>query len=195
MKKMLTRDRTQQSVVRCACLMMLCMTFSACHARSGNSIGGKDDGNDLLLGLVGYNYTDRNISSYTVNDSGGGHVFLSSPDSGGSGVTCCVRISKKSTRPLRVKVRWQYDGCTYIIKNDRTGAAANVRHFYFKEADVVVPRQTGEEPNTIETHFYPDGSVQVFLSKDGAGPRLSLDGKRKDKSSFPRCKNDEKPEV
>jgi hypothetical protein len=180
--------------MRCGYLMMLCAAVTACHARSENSAWGKDDEKDLLLGLVGYNYTDRNISTYTVNDSGGGHVFLSSPDSGGSGVTCCVRISKKSTRPLRVKVRWQYDGCTYLIKNDRTGAADRVRHFYFRETEVDVPRNAREEPDTIETHFYPDGSVQVFLSKDGAAPRLSLDGRRKDKSSFPRCKNDENPE-
>lgn len=149
----------------------------------------------FLLGLIGYNYTDRHISDYTVNSAGGSRVMLSSSTSGGSGVTCCVRLAKKALIPPRVKVRWQYDGCIYLIKDDRTGKADKVRHYYYKEADVEVQRENGIIPGYLETHFYPDGTVQVIATEDFSSPRLLLDEKRVDMSSFPRCKDDEKPEA
>jgi hypothetical protein len=148
----------------------------------------------FLLGLVGYNYTDRHISNYTVNGAGGFDVMLSSPTSGGSGITCCVRLAKKSLIPPRVKVRWQYDGCIYLIKDDQDGKADRVRHYYYKEAEVDVQRADGGTPEYLETHFYSDGTVQVAATDDLSRPRLKLDENRLDKSLFPKCKNDEKPE-
>jgi hypothetical protein len=148
----------------------------------------------FLLGLIGYNYTDRHISDYSVNGAGGFDVMLSSPTSGGSGITCCVRLRRNSVVPSRVKVRWQYDGCIYIMKNDLTGATDKVRHYYYKEAEVDVRRADSGAPEYIETHFYQDGSVQVLATDDISRPLLNLDETRVDKSSFPNCKNDEKPE-
>jgi hypothetical protein len=147
----------------------------------------------FLLGLVGYNYTDRHISDYTVNGAGGADVRLSSPTGGGSGITCCVRLKKQSIITPRVKVRWQYDGCVYFMKNDRTGATDWVRHYYYKEAEVDLQRADSGTPGYVETHFYPDGTVQVFSTDYFSGPRLILDPQRDDKSSFPKCKDDEKP--
>lgn len=148
----------------------------------------------FLLGLVGYNYTDRHISDYTVNGAGGADIRLSSPTGRGSGITCCVRLAKKSIIPPRVKVRWQYDGGVYFMRNDRTGATDLVRHHYYKEMEVDVQRADSGTPKYIETHFYPDGGVKVFSTHFFSGPRLKLDPKRGDQSSFPKCKDDEKPE-
>jgi hypothetical protein len=148
----------------------------------------------VLLGLVGYNYTDKDIDDYSVDGAGGGSVILSSSTSGGSGVTCCVKLPKSSSGSLRVMVRWQVDGCTYFIKDDRTGEADSVRHFYHKEVEVVVQRDAGANPKYLETHFYPDGTVQAQLVEHKSQARLLLNGKRTDKSLFPRCKNDKKPE-
>jgi hypothetical protein len=148
----------------------------------------------FLLGLVGYNYTDRHISNYTVNGVGGGDVLLSSESGGGSGVTCCVRLAKKSVITPRVRVRWQHDGCTYFMRNDQTGATARIRHYYYKEAEIDVQRADSGSPGYIETHFYPDGSVQVRTTENFFDPSLKLDPKRVDKSYFPKCKNDEKPQ-
>lgn len=168
--------------------------FEVCYAQSEKSATERLKEKYFLLGLVGYNYTNRHISTYTVNGADGGDVLLSSPTGGGSGISCCVRLAKKSVIPFRVKVRWQYDGCLYIIRNDRTGVVDKVRHYYYKEAEVDVQRADGGTPGYIETHFYPDGTVQVITTENFSDPRLTLDSKRLDKSSFPRCKNDEEPE-
>jgi len=166
----------------------------SCHGQHIEaSLKNNPDDDHVLLGLVGYNYTDRDIENYSVNGAGGGSVNLSSSTSGGSGVTCCVRLSKSQEVPFRVKIRWQVDGCKYLIKDDRTGKVDSIRHFYYKETEVDVYRNDGEDPKYIETHFYPDGTVKVKLVEQAFRPLLLLDGDRPDKSSFPICKNDEKP--
>lgn len=42
------------------------------------------------LGIVGYNYTNRAINTFTIDGAGGGNLYVSSPASGGGGTTCCV---------------------------------------------------------------------------------------------------------
>jgi hypothetical protein len=171
------------------------MLLTACNARQMGDIQ-KSSANEgfVLLGLVGYNYTDRDIDDYSVDGAGGGSVILSSLTSGGSGVTCCVKLSKNSSGPLRVMVRWQINGCRYLIRDDRSGEADSVRHFYHNEVEVVVQRDASINPKYLETHFYPDGTVQVQLVEHKSQPRLLLNGNRPDKSLFPKCKNDKKPE-
>jgi hypothetical protein len=193
-KKFITA-RLLSVLVQALLLSTSTVYLSACHAQQAGAAAGKEriDGH-MLLGLLGYNYTDRDIDDYSVDSAGGGSVLLSSPTSGGSGVTCCVKLSKTYTGPIRVKVRWQVDGCKYLIKDDRTGAADEVRHFYYKEAEVDVHRVVGENPRYIETHFYPDGTVKVQLTEHGSRPRFVLDENRPDKSTFSRCKDDKKPE-
>lgn len=183
----------RHAVARLIFILVTFSIFITCYAQSKKSSLEKIKERHVLLGLTGYNYTDRYISSYSINGAGGGHIFLSTPTSGGSGVTCCIKLSKNSTIPIRVKVRWQVDGCRYVENNPRTGASVEVRHFYYKETDVDVQRMTTDEPAQIETHFYPDGTVKVLLTKDESSPRLSLNGRRPDKSLFPWCKNEKKP--
>lgn len=178
-------------------LQFLCLPIlfsaSVCHAQQAEkSVVKKSGAEYVLLGLVGYNYTDRHISEYSVEGASGGHVNLSSPTSGGSGVTCCVKMKKNNLEPIRVKVRWQVDGCLQLESNPRTGATGERRVLYYKETDVDVRTSNGEKLSYIETHFYPDGSVQVKLAEHGSTPLLALDGKRPDKSSFPRCKDGKK---
>ncbi|RYZ92750.1 MAG: DUF3304 domain-containing protein [Proteobacteria bacterium] len=163
----------------------------ASHARQEDkSIPNDAVSGFVLLGLVGYNYTNRNISEYSVNGASGGYINLSSPTSGGSGVTCCVRMLKKSPAPIQVRVRWQVDGCVLLESNPRTGAKAERRVFYFKDADVDVQIPNNTKLKFIETHFYPDGTIQVKLTEHGSDPFPALDEKRADKSYFPICKND-----
>jgi hypothetical protein len=169
--------------------------LSACHAQQAKVSVVKDRNEGYtLLGLLGYNYTDRDIDDYSVDGAGGGNVILSSPTSGGSGVTCCVKLSNTYKGPIRVKVRWQVDGCKYLIKDDRTGRSDEVRHFYYKETEVDVHRTAENKLGYIETHFYPDGTVKVQLTEHASHPRFVLDENRPDKSFFPRCKDDKKPE-
>lgn len=181
-------------VLRPFFFMVVLLVFAKSEVRAETSALEKGKETHFLLGLVGYNYTDHHISDYTVNGAGGAFVRLSSSTGGGSGITCCVKLSKKSFVPPRVKVRWQYDGCVYFMKNDETGATDWVRHFYYKEAEVELQRADSGTPRYLETHFYPDGSVKVRSIDDFSDPLIKLDPKRADKSSFPKCKNNEKPE-
>ena len=149
----------------------------------------------VTLDLLGYNYTDRDINDYDVDGEGGGIVAMSSPTSGGSGIVCCVRLSIGRSTPIIVRVRWQVDGCTYLMRSAFTGSTQRMHHYFYKEEYVEVPRPKGIKPRHLESHFYPDGSVVVRLTDDISLPLLSLKELRPEKSKFPKCKNDKKPEL
>lgn len=148
----------------------------------------------IVLDLIGYNYTDRHISDYNVDNRSGGIIRLSSPTSGGSGIVCCVRLATGEGDPIVVRVRWQVDGCTYLMRSEFTGSTQRVAHYFYKEAYVQVRRPKTIKPTHLESHFYPDGSVVVLLTDDLSLPRLSLSESRPNKSQFPKCKDDKKPE-
>jgi len=148
----------------------------------------------VTLDLLGYNYTDRDINDYDVDGEGGGIIQLSSPTSGGSGIVCCVRLAMGRSTPIIVRVRWQVDGCTYLMTSERTKKTQRMYHYFYKEEYVEVPHPQGVKPRHLETHFYPDGSVAVRLTDRISLPLLSLRESRPDKSKFPKCENDKKPE-
>jgi hypothetical protein len=155
---------------------------------------GRQAEENVLLDLIGYNYTDRHINSYSIDGQGGGDVRLSSPTSGGGGIVCCVELRKRHSKPIIVRVRWQVDGCTYLVKSTITGRKREYTHHFYREAYVEVPRPERINPSHLESHFYPNGSVQVKLTEHMSLPRMSLNEKRPDQSQFPRCKDDKKPE-
>lgn len=146
--------------------MALWAIFTTNDANAEKSAREKIKEKYFLLGLIGYNYADRHISDYTVDGTGSVDIMLSSPTSGGSGIACCVRLERKSVNPPHVKVRWQYKGCIYFMRNDRTSATAWVRQYYYKEAEVELQRADTGSPRYIQTHFYPDGTVQVRTTDD-----------------------------
>ncbi len=150
-----------------------------------------DAGEYFTLGLIGFNYTDRLIDHYSVDGSGGGHVHLSSPTSGGSGVVCCTRISKTQRERVAVKVKWQVDGCTYPVKSS-TGRIGERRIFHYKEALAYLDPPTSSAPAYLETHFYANGSVKVKVTEFISHPEIHLDEDRKDQSIFLRCKDEKK---
>lgn len=153
-----------------------------------------DSAGKQTLSLVGYNYTNRIIENYTVDYASGGDIKMSSPTSGGGGAFCCFDYYPGLIEKMLVKVRWQVDGCTYMLKNPLTRASADVRHLYYREKLVKVEKKTFGVPEFIETHIFPDGSVRVFLTAELSSPLLRLDAERADMSSFPRCKDDKKPQ-
>jgi hypothetical protein len=187
MKQFLAR-KSSLGALRCITVLVLFLLITACNARQE----AKESERYVLLGLVGYNYTNRYISIYSVDGADGGHINLSSATSGGSGVTCCVRLSKRNLSSIKVKVRWQVDGCVYLIKDGTTAKADKVRHFYYKEAEVDV-EPGGQKPNYLEAHFFEDGTVKVRLTEYGSDPLVVLNEKRPEKSQFPNCKDDKDP--
>lgn len=148
---------------------------------------------EVSLGVIGYNYTDRDIDSYSVNGVWGGNIRRSSYTSGGGGVACCVNLTSTKPENNIVKVKWQVDGCTYILKNKSSGNSQKIHHLYYKEAIVNVSDLSKGRQNYLETHIFKDGSIKVRLTQDISRPLVRLDENRPDQSFFPRCKDDKKP--
>jgi hypothetical protein len=162
--------------------------------RSREAIEEKNREDDVTLDIVGFNYTDRVIDSFSVNGQGGGNIFLSTRTSGGGKSACCVRLLNAHKGVSKIHVRWQVDGCVYLTKSRISGETFKNIFPYYKEVDIDVVQPKKYVPQHLEIHFYPDGSVRSELTAELSLPRISLDGKRADKSKFPRCPDDKKPE-
>jgi len=148
----------------------------------------------MTLDMVGYNYTNHHIEDYEIDNRNGGIVRVSSPTSGGSGSVCCINLSPGESGAIFVQVRWQVDGCSYTEKDPITGNAEVLHHYLYKEKFVKVTQPAAGKPNYLETHFYPDGSVQVQITEKMSLPRFRLSENRVEHLSFPKCRNDQKPE-
>jgi hypothetical protein len=162
--------------------------------RSPEAIENKEIKEGAPLDIVGFNYTDRVIDGFSVNGQGGGNIFLSNRTSGGGKSACCVRLPNARGAVSKIHVRWQVDGCVYLTKSRISGETFKNIFSYYKEVDIDVVQPKKYVPQHLELHFYRDGSVRAELTAELSIPRLSLDGKRTDKSNFPRCPDDKKPE-
>lgn len=147
---------------------------------------------EISLGIVGYNYTNRSINAFSVNGNGGGNLFVSSPTSGGGGTTCCVPYFA-GVRHMKLDVKWQYGGCRYHVKSSTSDELYERTHHFFKEASVDVEPPFPANPHYVEIHFYPDGGVKAFITETESAPRLGLPATRADRSPYPRCPDDKKP--
>lgn len=110
------------------------------------------------LTIVGYNYTDTYIGSFTVNGAGGGNIEVSSKTSGGGGGTCCASVPADTALPITIDIAWKRDGkvpwCRQTILLDGPVPA---------------------DPQYLEVHFFQDGSIKVAMSDYPSPPRLQLD--------------------
>jgi hypothetical protein len=137
-----------------------------------------------MLGIIGYNYTNRTIDGFSIDGQGGGDVRVSSPESGGGGTVCCILFSKKPKWPIQVLVRWQSGGCRVYDKKRPSG-----RNYYsYKEIKVNVEKGPSAYPSEIGVHFYLDGSVRVRLSDGSEDPLLKLPKSRLIDDYLPECK-------
>ena len=172
--------------------------FSCSAGYEARAMQRDEDGNHAnegsLIDIVGFNYTNRTIDSFSVDGQGGGNVFLSSRTSGGGKSACCVRLPRAHSSGSRVHVRWQVDGCTYLTKSRISGEVFENIFPYYREAYVDVIHRDKSDPQHLEIHFYPSGTVLAQLTATLSPPRILLDGRRADKSHFPRCRDDKKPE-
>jgi hypothetical protein len=115
-------------------------------------------GKTVKVDIVGYNYTDHYIESFSVNGYGGGHIALSSPTSGGGGEYCCFYYIEGIGFPYEVEVEWG--------SSDRWGPT--------QKAKVRIPQPKLANPHMLEIHFYPDGHLEAELTDWYSDPRLKL---------------------
>jgi hypothetical protein len=179
----------------CAIFAIAAIIGIAIWSPSGASAGlaSKPSKDYVSLDLLAYNYTNQHIADYQVNGESGGIVRVSTPTSGGSGSVCCISLPLGKYETILIDVRWQVGGCVYVEKNPINGNAVKNIHYYYKQAELTIPNPHAVDPKHLETHFYPDGSVQVRITDEMSFPRLSLREDRLKNIEFPRCKNDEKP--
>jgi hypothetical protein len=170
-----------------AVLLALVGALSACSRQPEASApraapkGEAEANANLALAIMGYNYTDRYIDSFTVNGQGGGNLFLSTPTEAGGKSTCCVNWWPGTALPTQVRVRWVGAYC----KERRTNSDGETRDWtrgLWKEATAELRGPIPADPRFIEVHIYPNDTVEVAITQRTSPPRLQRpvdgDGRR-----------------
>ena len=121
-----------------ACLLGL-LLLGACNSEDTRSFT-----------LVGYNYTERPIYTFSVNGGGGSNIFVGG---GGAKMSCCTEI----TVGQPVEIKWLYDTTE---KQYLAGLREENRR-----TTVIVPPPTVPEAEYLEVHFFPDHHVELYLVK------------------------------
>lgn len=124
-------------------LVVLAVSFmlSACNAEDKRSVT-----------LVGYNYTERPIFSFSVDGVGGGNAFAGYKN-GGGGWVCCGEITVG--KPTEIK--W-----TYSRTKEQYERGVKIEHH---KTTIPMPIPEVPEAEYLEVHFYPDNHVELALVK------------------------------
>lgn len=142
--------------------LMLALT-SACNSQTGN-LPATEAGNSAAtdqelrsynLALVGYNYTDYEITSFEVNGQGGGNIEVSDEDEAASGSVCCVSVYSPMPKALPVTIKW------------------NPIDDKWCEQTVMLEPPLPAKPENFEVHFYPDGHIEVAVTDPPTGRMYS----------------------
>ena len=133
-----------------ACLLGL-LLLGACSSQDTRSVT-----------LVGYNYTERPIYTFSVNGGGGSNIFVGG---GGASFSCCTDI----TVGQPVEIKWLYDTTE---KQYLAGLREEKR-----STTVIVPPPTVPEAEYLEVHFYPDHHVELALVKFPGDRRIPYEEK------------------
>ena len=129
-----------------ACLLGL-LLLGACNSEDTRS-----------LTLVGYNYTERPIYTFSVYGGGGSNIFVGG---GGASFSCCTEI----TVGQPVEIKWVYSA------TEKQYLAGLRKENY--STTVTVPPPTMPEADYLEVHFYPDHHVELALLKSPGDARWS----------------------
>jgi len=123
-----------------------------------------------MLGVTGYNYTDRAVAEFSVNGAGGSNVELSTSTDGGGKMSCCVVLGRNAKTPFWVDVEYQMDALvSYSTRKEIEPAGPYVK------ARVKVDGPIPPDPAYLEIHFYQDHVEAAISGQDGPSPpRLKL---------------------
>ncbi|QXE07349.1 DUF3304 domain-containing protein (plasmid) [Paraburkholderia sprentiae WSM5005] len=99
--------------------------------------------------VTGYNYTDRNIAAFDVDDFGGGDS-QAHEKGGGGGIVCCLDIPKRAkTLHIKVVLGLTWDQYNKNLPNDTY------------ETDIAVPELPNKRDGYIEFHFLPERKIEA----------------------------------
>lgn len=154
-------------------ILVCVLGVAACQAQNASSGSlAPHKGQVVNLTLIAYNYTDNYIDSYQVNGADGGNIFLSNSTTGGSKSGCCVHWAVDQPLPVTVHIRWQSSECIYTERV--SGQNFDSAKSFYSERDVKLTKTPSANPKFFETHFYPDGHIEVAITDDYTPPRLKL---------------------
>ena len=136
-----------------ALLCLFSLLLGACNSEDTRSVT-----------LVGYNYTERPIYTFSVNGGGGSNIFVGG---GGAKMSCCTEI----TVGQPVEIKWLYD-------TTEKQYLAGLREENYSTT-VIVPPPTVPEAEYLEVHFYPDHRVELALVKFPGDRRIPYEEKDK----------------
>ena len=132
-------------------LAAVALLLSACNSQD-----------TLSVTLVGYNYTERPIYTFSVNGGGGSNIFVGG---GGAKMSCCTEI----TVGQPVEIKWVYSA------TEKQYLAGLRKENY--STTVIVPPPTVPEAEYLEVHFYPDHRVELALVKFPGDRRIPYEEK------------------
>ena len=135
-----------------ACLLAL-LLLGACNSQDTRSVT-----------VIGYNYTERPIYTFSVNGVGASNLFAKQKYGGGKD-SCCIDI----TVGQPVEIKWLYDTTE---KQYLAGLREEKR-----STTVIVPPPTVPEAEYLEVHFYPDHHVELALVKFPGDRRIPYEEK------------------
>lgn len=167
-------------------LVLLFAALAACQpARSGGKAATTPPPSieSHTLTILGYNYTNRYIDQFSVNGAGGSNLQVSTPEEGGGKGTCCAVWVDGTPLPVTMHVQWVADTCVEFLTNKYGERRATARNTY-KEQDVLFKGPVPADPNNLEVHFYPDGHIEIAITKMPSKPLLKLDPEREVKAAL-----------
>lgn len=150
----------------------------------------------VQLPIQGFNYTDRTISSFHVDGTWGGNLFVSRRGAGGGKSACCVDWYDLLHRelPKPYTIRWISDMCRYQVEEG--GGVFDRYRSLWQEEIVLLTDLPAEQPEAFQVHFFPDGRVEVAMAKAWEKPRLDLPydpttGRRPGVPDWPQCTDEQ----
>jgi len=127
-----------------------------------------------MLGITGYNYTDRYIDRFSVNGQGGTNMGA---HTNGSGESCCIVWRPGTALPVPMFVEWTYGERWNHEKGLKLQDAETHR------VEVELKGPVPQNPTVFAIHFYPDNTVQVEVAADYPEPRIKRSAPAKEAQS------------
>jgi hypothetical protein len=124
----------------------LVFAFFALVALSGTACSSDEYG---PYHVIGYNYTDRHIYQFSIDDFGAGGSEAHQ-SGGGGGITCCLTIASHA-KTLHMKIVYQWTEEQYEKKSPRDTF----------ETDIPVPNLPSKRGGYIEVHFLPNQRIEA----------------------------------
>ncbi|MFA5985008.1 MAG: DUF3304 domain-containing protein [Methylococcaceae bacterium] len=109
------------------------------------------------MNVIGHNYTDRPIFSFTIGDTGGGNVEVTDSKGWGGGMTCCLNLERGQKD---VKVEWEPSFTKAQFDKLPPEQQENIP-IEKREKTVSIPENLDLMTSYVGVHFLKNGNVKL----------------------------------